>query len=250
MIPRGLPTPPPGSILIVDAWAGQGQLDVPALVRAGAAAIIAKCTDGLHLDNPPKALDAEWLRTSQACLATDTPLAPYCVIEPNTDPVAQVQRALEYLQSLYGTCGARLGPVFCDFELAARETGAAALHAARVWTDTMTSALGRPCGLYTMPAFRDELVKLAGGISGPAANDIAALGALPLWLAEYGVAAPRVPRPWSRAAFWQRSGGRVASPHDYATLPWPNAHGAEVDVDVSVLEGTVEDFLALGLEAA
>jgi lysozyme len=240
----------------VDTWAGTGTLDIDALAGAGVSAVIAKVSDGLRAD-AAVARDARWASTSRACLDHQTALggagmvlAGYGVLEPGPDPAAQARRFLELARDVYTMPGAVLGPPACDFELAARETGSAALHAARVWTDVVAEGLGRRCMLYTMPDFFDELVTLARGLAGAAQADLAALAKLPLWLAHYGVVSPRVPQPWTRAALWQRSGGRTASPHNFATLPWLDAHGAEVDVDVDVFHGTIDDFVGLAWDGA
>jgi GH25 family lysozyme M1 (1,4-beta-N-acetylmuramidase) len=232
----GIASPPAGALILLDTWEGTGRLDVPALAQAGVTGIIAKASDGLR--TPP---DPQWGNTSTGVLAqAQMVLGAYGVIESAEDPAAQARRFVDVIRDVYGTAGTCLLDPSCDFEVAAHETGAQALHSARVYTDTVSDALGRACMLYTGPAFWEYLVKLAKNVPG-AAEDIAALGLLKLWLADYTGSfsrAPAIPLPWSKPHLWQASGGRKAS-RNYSTLP-----GTNTDVDVDLFFGTRDDLLS------
>jgi lysozyme len=184
--------------------------------------LIAKATDGL------RGLDKQWLNTLALMLAlgADAPaFTAYGVLEANEDPVAQ---------GIHFATTVKDAPlVFApalDFELAHNETGVAALHAARMWVETVEQALGRSAMVYTSPSFVETLEKYAGDA---ADEDLGVLGDHALWVAHYGVLIPRVPPPWVDYAIHQRG-------PKGATLP-----GTKTPVDVDVFRGAPADLLAL-----
>jgi GH25 family lysozyme M1 (1,4-beta-N-acetylmuramidase) len=92
--------------------------------------------------------------------------------------------------------------------------------------------------VYTYPSFVEVLERYAGQAGEQA---IASLANRPLWIAHYTQSyerPPTIPEPWVKAVMWQASGGSKES-KNYCVLP-----GTQIDVDVDLVYGTVEDLPA------
>jgi lysozyme len=86
----------------------------------------------------------------------------------------------------------------------------------QVWLTTVEHAIGKTPILYTNPSFWTGL-----GVS--------SFGRFPLWIAEYGVASPKVPDGWSTWTFWQDS--------ENGSVP-----GIEAAVDLDLFQGTLQEL--------
>lgn len=217
-----LPDAPTGWLKGIDTSAAQGIFDVAGLQQAGVSFIIVKATEGLHY------VDRAWSEISSRCRAAGILWGAYGVLDPNEDPVAQADHFSDSVQ------GSGADFVSLDFELAAGETGAGALHAAATWVQTMT-VRSLPVITYAGPSFMEQLEKFAAGTADDA---LAILADTPLWVAHYGCTfgEPRVPPPWKKYAIWQAGPAR-------ATLK-----RAE-DVDMDYFQGTLDDLKkALGIQ--
>ena len=117
--PHAIPRPPAGWIVGVDTSAAQGILDVPALMAAGVAFLIAKATDG------ERSVDARWTISAAAAVRHGLPLGAYGVYEPagvagardDAGRAARVRAQAQHFLDVTRDAGATLPPVL-DFELA------------------------------------------------------------------------------------------------------------------------------------
>ena len=133
---------------------------------------------------------------------------------------------------------------WCDFELAAGQTGLAALSSAAAWCDLAEAATGRGPILYTGPAFISQLERLAGHAADAA---LARLALRPLSVAHYGPSiahGPTVPAPWRDWALWQYSGD--PAPAGQKARPWSTLPGTTIPVDVDFFRGDLAALRALG----
>lgn len=215
---RGLPRAPLGALLGVDVSKYQGRIDASVLVNGGASFLFARVVNGA-------APDPEWPHTPAACTFAGLPWGGYGVLRPG-NALAQADAFVDVLGE-----NVPLAPVL-DLELPG-----VSLAAARTWLDRVEDRTGRGAIVYTYPSFWESLTREP---TPDEAADALAIATRPLWIAHYGVRAPRVPKPWTRATIWQRSGDAKVSP-DYATIP-----GTRRVIDVDVFEGTIGDLLALG----
>lgn len=231
-----LVTPPADWIVGIDTSTSQGRLDVPSLLELDVSFVVAKASDGEH------SIDSQWPATAMACSAAGMPLGAYGVLEDygRARAAGQAQHFVETVRD----ADLSLPPVL-DFELckgglehAPPEHAADLLASARVWVEHVEAELGRRCLVYTYPSFFSALVKRARR---RAAEDVAELGARPLWVAHYTqtyTQPPTVPLPWRGWEIWQASGDANAC-SNAARLP-----GGRV-VDVDFFRGTVDELLKL-----
>lgn len=92
------------------------------------------------------------------------------------------------------------------------------------WITVIQQQLGRQPIMYTNPSFWDYL------------GSPAQFGCLPLWIAHYKVAVPKVPGPWTTYAFWQYE-------------QTANITGVDKAVDLDVFNGD-EDALSRLIESS
>jgi GH25 family lysozyme M1 (1,4-beta-N-acetylmuramidase) len=132
----------------------------------------------------------------------------------------------EYFVSRVGSFqGAGTLPPVLDLEA----TGGLGVTALRTWTQQWLTRVeqltGRTPIIYVSPAFWESNL-----------GNSAAFTRYPLWIAHYGVSAPRVPGGWPRWTFWQRtSSGRVG--------------GISGNVDMNSFSGTSAQLAALAITA-
>jgi lysozyme len=189
--PNAMPAPHDGWTLGVDTSACQGVVDWPALSAEGVRFAFIKATDGVSTT------DSKWQGNADRATAAGLAIGSYHVLEPGTDPTAQAQHYTSVARDV-GT----LRPVL-DFELAKGLSAASALARAAAFLDAVEQAWGTPGIVYAGPAFIAQLAQMAGQ-AGQAS--LQALSQRPLWVAHYGVPAPKVPSPWTDWAVWQFAG--------------------------------------------
>jgi GH25 family lysozyme M1 (1,4-beta-N-acetylmuramidase) len=142
-------------------------------------------------------VDSGWVVNSRAAARAGLPFGAYHVLEPLADPTAQAQ--------LFASVARDAGtlPPVLDFELAKGLRAGDALARAVAFLDTIEAAWGRRAVVYTGPSFIAGLVSLGGAAT---AAPLKALATRPLWVAHYGVPAPKVPAPWTDWSIWQFAG--------------------------------------------
>jgi lysozyme len=165
----------------IDVSHYQGTVNWPQVRAAGVQFAFAKATEGVTWTDPEFA--ANWAGMKAAGILRGA----YHFFEPNDDAGQQAQLFLATVQLESGD----LPPVL-DVETAAA-TSEELWQGVQTWLDRVQAATGLPPILYLSPGFADEN------------NAPVSLITYPLWVAEYGVAEPRLPQGWSHWLLWQSS---------------------------------------------
>ncbi len=186
----------------VDVSHYSGSVDWELVAGAGYAFAYVKATEGV--DSPDPAFPDHWQRLRQAGLHRGA----YHFYVTEDDPEEQARFFLETVEHRPGD----LVPAV-DVEVLGHGTKPGLVDRLRTFLDRVQAELGVRPLIYTSPKFWDAHL-------GPGFDEH------PLWVAEYGVDAPRVPEGWSRWTLWQ----------------WKDDHdvpGVEKDADVSRLHPQV-----------
>jgi lysozyme len=196
----------PAGVRGIDVSHYQGTIGWGSVVQAGMAFAFIKATQGTADVDPQ--FRANWSGAQAAGLLRGA----YHFFEPGADPQQQAERFLSVVQTEPGD----LPPVL-DVE----DSGdpAEILSGIQTWLDAVEQATGKTPILYTNPTFWTGL-----GSSG--------FGRYPLWIAEYGVTAPKIPAGWSTWTFWQSSESSSVS-------------GIAGNVDSDLFQGTFLDLQQL-----
>ena len=235
--PHAIPTPPDGWLVGVDISDNQGIVDGEALARAGVTFAWIKVSDGLHDGERHAAENARRLQGAGVLVGFYGVLEPYGV-------AAVEGQVLNFTRRIRETgIVPDLAP-WCDFELAAGQTGLAALTSAAEWCDLTEAATGRGPILYTGPAFYSTLSRMAGhaGLS-----VLERLAHRPICLAHYGRSieeGPAVPASRKGWDLWQYSGD--PAPAGQKARPWSTLPGTTIPVDVDFFRGDLAALRALG----
>ena len=151
----------------------------PGLKTAGVSFAYLKATQGMTLRDPSFAGFAE------GCAEQGIPCGAYHFFEPKDDPVIQAN----FFLSVVGKQAGDLAPVL-DWETF---SGSPLMdtEAALEWLQQVEVKTGRTPVIYGSPSPLEAL-------------DLdSRFSRYPLWIAEYGVASPRIPAPWTTYAYWQ-----------------------------------------------
>ena len=190
----------------IDVSHYQGSIDWQQVVQAGIQFVFVKATQGITYVDPQ--FQTNW----QGAKAAGLPRGAYHFFEPDDDPGLQFQNFLAAL----GDDPGELPPVL---DVEAHGDAAQILAGVQTWIALAEAALGRQVILYTSPGYWKNLG--APGLPGQ-----------PLWIAEYGVSAPKVPDGWTDWTLWQHSqSGTVA--------------GIQGAVDLDRFQGTLEELRQL-----
>jgi lysozyme len=188
----------------IDVSHYQGTIDWAAVRQAGCSFVFIKATDGVTNADPM--FQQNWTQAQQAGLLR----GPYHFFRANDDPQTQAH----FFCSTVGSPG-DLPPVL-DVEITSGVSNSQILSGVQTWLQIVESWAGCRPILYTSPGFWDSL-----GTS--------AFGVYPLWVAEYGVSAPKIPTGWRSWTFWQYSQSGSIS-------------GITGSVDLDVFQGTLEEL--------
>lgn len=152
-----------------------------------------KATEGLNTLDPD--LAANW--NGMWAASKTLPRFAYHYFHAADDPAEQAKRLVNAVKPHGLLAGDNL---VCDLEATEADGSndhvAPATVASRARTflnEVNTLAPGHRVLVYTSPSFAE-------------AGNCAGLGAWFLWLADYGVSRPAVPKPWSAWTFWQTTG--------------------------------------------
>jgi lysozyme len=197
------------SVTGIDVSHYQGVVDWTAVKAANIGFAFAKASEGEAIVDAQ--FDANW----QGMKAAGLLRGAYHFYDSTIDPVAQAKNFLNAVGSL---AAADLPPVL-DIEIFRGPFGNSSLaNNVLTWLNTVQQGLGRTPMIYTGPSFWNQYM-----------ND--QFGAYPLWVAEYGVAAPRIPPGWNKWTFWQST--QAAS-----------VAGVKGSVDGDTFAGSANDLLA------
>lgn len=173
----------------IDVSEWQGRIDWPTVRADGIDFAVIRA--GYGLAHPDPMFAANW----KAAGAAGVQRAAYLWLRASQPARAQAA----YLAGAMGPLDAADADPWCDFETADKMPAAVALGALADFCDELEQRTGRVPVIYTGPSFWRSLGTRTG-----------AFGRYPLAIAEYGVAAPHVPAPWSTWTYWQHtSAGNV-----------------------------------------
>ncbi|MFL6232935.1 MAG: glycoside hydrolase family 25 protein [Thermoanaerobaculia bacterium] len=187
----------------IDVSHYQGVIDWNLVAEAGMAFAFIKATEGISTVDPE--FQDNWSGAKAAGLLRGA----YHFYQPGDDP----QQQAEYFLSVVQTVPGDLPPVL-DVEIPAEASEIIA--GAQAWLAAVAQATAKIPILYTSPSFWAQLGASVTGFS-----------QFPLWVAEYGVTAPKIPEGWTAWTFWQFSESGSVS-------------GIEGSVDLDIFQGTLQ----------
>ncbi|HZV00496.1 MAG TPA: GH25 family lysozyme [Planctomycetota bacterium] len=197
----------------VDVSKYDGQVDWAKVKAAGYSFGIARVSDGTSTHDATFARN--WAGMKQAGLVRGV----YQFFRASQDPVKQA----DYLLSQVGKFGADDLPPFLDMETKDGESGSVVASRMAQWIAHVKAKTGLTPIVYVTKSFWES-------IGNPPAE-----GCL-LWVANWGVKAPKIPTRWSDWTFWQyTSTGHVP--------------GIGSNVDLSYFKGSTDDLKKLGRPA-
>lgn len=205
-------SPDPAKIRGVDVSHLRGSIDWSLVAKEGVAFAFIKATEGTSFIDPQ--FHANWNGAHAAGLLRGA----YHFYVPSADPHQQALSFMRVVQTGPGD----LPPVL-DIELPKdpREmvSPSEIVSGIQAWLAAVEQGTGKVPILYTNLNFWAKL---------GATN----FGRFPLWIAEYGVDAPKIPEGWKAWSFWQYSSS--------GSIP-----GIQAPVDLDLFQGTLPDLQQL-----
>lgn len=166
----------------------QGRINWDSVKSSGAAFAFAKATEGTTFTDP-------WFATNwPAMKRVGLFRGAYHFGHPGSDAVAQARRFINVVRPTHGDL-----QLVLDLEVTDGKSPAQVWAWTQAFIAEVRRQTGRPGIIYTGYYFwRDQVGNPANNLN------------CPLWVAAYGVSAPRVPRAWTTWSFWQYTdAGRV-----------------------------------------
>ncbi|MBL8685498.1 MAG: C39 family peptidase [Myxococcales bacterium] len=194
----------------IDVSEYQPNVDWARVRASGRRFAFIRVSDGVRYED--RSFDAHWSGARSAGLLRGA----YQFFRPGQDPIAQAELFVRKV----GRLGVGDLPPVVDVESADGQSSATVVSNLRRWIERVRAGTGREPIVYAASGFWD-------GLSGTSE-----FGRYKLWVANYGVRCPYLPRDWSRWAFWQYSDG--------GSVP-----GIAGGVDVNVFNGTIDALQAL-----
>lgn len=203
--------PPHGAtVLGLDVSHYQTGVDFTKAKASGHEFVFIKATEGLaHSD---KSFLTHWRNAKAAGLIRGA----YHFFHPKADPILQAQFFVSHISDY----GAGDLPLVMDWETTDGAPGEYDSQAGLVFLTAVEKLTKRKPMIYTGPYFFNAL------------PHVEKFAPYKLWLAQYGVSAPLVPRPWTNWNFWQRSDA----------LKFQGYAGR---VDENVFQGSKDELLAM-----
>ncbi|MCH9648800.1 MAG: glycoside hydrolase family 25 protein [Deltaproteobacteria bacterium] len=191
----------------VDVSGHSGEIDWNAVVAAGQDFAFLKATEGMDLQDP--AFAVHWLAAKKARMTRGA----YHFYVTEDDPEKQARFFIETVILEAGD----LAPVV-DIELIGHGTEPGLAGRLRTWLSVVEAHYGVKPIIYTSPNFWDQHLT-------------ADFGDYPLWVAEYGVEAPRLPKGWDTWHLWQwQNDATVAGVEKGADLNRLHRNGPDLSV--------------------
>ena len=132
-----------------------------------------------------------WTKAQQAGVIRGA----YHFFHPNMDVVVQAN----HFVGVVGAIGKSDLPPVLDLEVTGGMSASAITSGALKFLDAVQAKTGKAPILYASPSFITELGSPAAFIK------------YPLWIANYGVTVPKIPKPFSQWTFWQYSDAKVVN---------------------------------------
>jgi len=189
----------------IDVSQWQGAVNWQSVKQSGVAFAFARATYGSTLIDPQFSANRHGMRAAGVIGGA------YHFFVTADDPEQQANLFIKAVGSLEG---GDLPPVL-DVE-AESGTGGNLVSGVETWLNLVEQGLGRRPMIYTAPSFWNEYMT-------------GEFGRYPLWVAEYGVSAPKPVNGWNAWTFWQYSStGSVA--------------GINGSVDLDYFNGSLDDL--------
>lgn len=170
-------------------------------------AVIMKATEGSNIQDPT--FTQRWA----ACKNSGIFRGAYHYFKPNEDVGQQVQ----FFLNAIGTLAANDFPPILDWEETDNTQTSVDVSDALQWLNLVQKATKKTPIVYGNPSFLQAL------------NLPLTFAGYPLWIAEYGVNAPKMPSPWSNWLMWQYD--------ESGTIP-----GVSGACDVDLFNGSMADL--------
>jgi lysozyme len=194
----------------VDVSTYQGTVSWTSVKAAGNKFALTRVSDGLtHLDGT---FATNWSHIKSAGLVRGA----YQFFRPGSDPIQQADLMISKINAAGGLLPGDIAPVL-DVEVTDGMSAATIQSRAKAWLAHVQQVTGRKPIVYTA-AFMSTYIGTA-------------LGAYPLWVANYGTSCPTMPSGWSDWKMWQSSSTGSVS-------------GISGNVDVDQFKGTLADLMA------
>lgn len=174
-----------------------------------------KASEGLSV------VDREFSRNWRAAAKVGLLRGAYHFFRPLSDPFMQANTFLKTVEAEIPYGFPADLPAVLDLEVGEGNPHLV-IDGALKWMGVVKRATGKMPIAYMNPSF-------AKAIGVPAM-----FASYPLWLAEYGIQTPRVPKPWTNWTFWQYSETGIFS----------GVHGLKFDLNY--FNGTYEQLKAVG----
>jgi lysozyme len=203
----------PSWVLGLDVSHYQGTVDWASVARQGYRFAFLKATEGTSWIDPE--FSTNWNGAQAAGLLRGA----YHYYEPGSDPGEQAELFLNTVWPHGGQPLLAPGdlPPVLDIETTGSQSAEEVVQGIETWLSRVQQGTLRTPILYTGREFWDSL-------------GTQQFGAFPLWIAEYGVAAPSpLPAGWQQWRFWQYS-------------ETGSVEGIEGDVDLDVFQGNLQDL--------
>jgi lysozyme len=178
---------PQNSIPGIDVSHLQGVVNWPTVAASGEVFAFAKASEGITF------VDGHFHDNWQGMSAAGVLRGAYHYYRANDDPRQQAQTFLQALAAANGSAVLAPGdlPAALDLEVTLGVGGPTIVAGVQTWLQMVADATGRAPLVYTYPSFWQAI------------GNPPALSQYPLWIAEYGVAAPKKIGGWPTWTFWQ-----------------------------------------------
>jgi lysozyme len=206
------PNPNPSWFLGLDVSHYQGTVDWNSVAQERYTFAFIKATEATSWTDPE--FSANWTGAKAAGLIRGA----YHFYDPGSDPEKQAEHFLGTVWPGGGQPLLEPGdlPPVLDIETTGGQSAEAVVQGIQIWLSRVGEETLRTPILYTARGFWDGL-------------GTTQFGGYPLWVAEYGVAAPTLPAGWQSWCFWQYSqSGRV--------------DGISGPVDLDIFQGTLQSL--------
>lgn len=198
----------------IDVSYWEGGIDWKKVRGDGFRYMFTKATEGEGYEDPT--LDDNWLGAKSVGILRGA----YHFFHPNMNPVKQADHFIQAVKKLNDN--GELPPVL-DLEVTDNQVNQTVIDRAKTWLDRVQQGLGKRPIIYSSPGFLKYNFVVPGGGPPLWTKDYV------LWIANYGVSQPLLPKGWLSWIFWQYSEtGKV--------------NGINAAVDLDWFNGTVEDL--------
>jgi GH25 family lysozyme M1 (1,4-beta-N-acetylmuramidase) len=198
----------------IDVSYWEGGIDWKKVRGDGIRYMFTKATEGEGYEDPT--LDENWVGAKSVGILRGA----YHFFHPEMNPVKQADHFVQAVKKLKDN--GELPPVL-DMEVTDKQASKIIIDRAKTWLDRVQQGLGKRPIIYSSPGFLKYNFVVPGGGPPLWTKDYV------LWIANYGVNQPFLPKGWLKWTFWQYSEtGKI--------------NGINAAVDLDWFNGTVEEL--------